>query len=37
MTRRDAQRWLDEQRERAAAGDFSAEIAKILWVATTPV
>jgi SAM-dependent methyltransferase len=37
MTRRHAQRWLDEQRERAAAGDFSAEIAKVLWVATTPV
>lgn len=30
------QRWLAEQSRRAAAGDFQAEIAKILWVATTP-
>lgn len=28
--------WLSEQRRRAAAGGFRAEIAKILWVATTP-
>lgn len=33
---RDAHDWLDEQRQRAAAGDFRAEIAKVLWVATTP-
>lgn len=35
-SRRDAHDWLDEQRQRAAVGDFRAEIAKILWVAKTP-
>jgi SAM-dependent methyltransferase len=34
-SRRDAHEWLNEQRRRAAIGDFRAEIAKILWVATT--
>ena len=33
---RDAQEWLAEQRRRADADDFRAEIPKILWVATTP-
>jgi ubiquinone/menaquinone biosynthesis C-methylase UbiE len=32
----EAQQWLADQRERAAAGDFRAEIAKSLWVATSP-
>jgi len=37
-SRREVQHWLAEQRERARADDFRfrAEIAKILWVATTP-
>jgi SAM-dependent methyltransferase len=30
------ERWLAEQRSRAAAGERRAEIAKLLWVATTP-
>lgn len=28
--------WLNDQRRRARAGEFRAEIAKVLWVATTP-
>lgn len=34
--KREIQHWLDEQRRRAAADNFRAEIAKILWVANTP-
>jgi SAM-dependent methyltransferase len=30
------QKWLAEQRRRATAGDFRAEITKILWVAAAP-
>lgn len=33
---RETQAWLAEQRRQAAVGAFRAEIAKILWVATTP-
>lgn len=29
--------WLAEQQRRAAAGEFTAEISKILWVATAPI
>lgn len=36
VARRDVQQWLGEQRQRAASGDFRAEIAKVLWVATAP-
>ena len=36
VSRQDAHDWLDEQRQRATVGEFRAEIAKILWVATTP-
>ncbi len=35
-SRSEVRRWLDEQRSRAAADDFRAEIVKVLWVATTP-
>jgi ubiquinone/menaquinone biosynthesis C-methylase UbiE len=35
-SRLEADQWMAEQRRRAAAGDFCAEMAKILWVATTP-
>jgi SAM-dependent methyltransferase len=35
-SRSEVRRWLDEQRRRAAADDFRAEIVKVLWVATTP-
>jgi ubiquinone/menaquinone biosynthesis C-methylase UbiE len=35
-SRSEVQQWLMEQRGRAAVDDFHAEIAKILWVATTP-
>ena len=35
-SRRKAQDWLAKQRRRAAAGSFRTEIAKVLWVATTP-
>jgi ubiquinone/menaquinone biosynthesis C-methylase UbiE len=34
--RSDVRQWLAEQRRRASVNDFRAEIAKILWVATTP-
>jgi ubiquinone/menaquinone biosynthesis C-methylase UbiE len=34
--RSEVQQWLAEQRRRASVDDFCAEIAKILWVATTP-
>jgi SAM-dependent methyltransferase len=34
-SRSEVRRWLDEQRSRAAADDFRAEIVKLLWVATT--
>ena len=36
VSRSAIRQWLAEQRRRAAAGNFSAEITKILWVATTP-
>lgn len=35
-SRLEVTRWLVEQRRRAQANDFKAEIAKILWVANTP-
>jgi SAM-dependent methyltransferase len=34
--REEADRWLAEQKRRGEAGDFRAEIAKVLWVAVTP-
>jgi hypothetical protein len=34
--RQEVEYWLAEQQRRASAGEFHAEIAKILWVATTP-
>jgi SAM-dependent methyltransferase len=32
----ETQQWLAEQHRRAAAGNFHAEIAKIMWIASTP-
>jgi SAM-dependent methyltransferase len=36
VPRATVQQWLTEQRRLADAGEFRAEIAKLLWVATTP-
>lgn len=32
----EVRQWLEDVRRAAAAGDFTAEIAKVLWVATAP-
>ena len=36
VARRQAEEWLVEQRRRAAAKEFRAEMVKVLWVATAP-
>lgn len=36
VPRRKTEGWLTEQRQRAAAGEFRAEMVKVLWVATAP-